>query len=242
MNKSQITNLSAAIFIALGYTLSAYVDPILGDHVKTIGFFALSGAITNWLAIYMLFDKVPGLYGSGVIPAHFEEIKEWIRNMVMDQFFTKENLDHYLSEGQDSFMESIDINSAIDGLDFEGIFKTIKSEILSSGFGSMLAMFGGESFLDRYKEPFKEKMKEKIILEVNKPGFIQGIIDSGNIDVSKIIIERVSEIVQKRLEILTPEMVKEIVQEMIKRHLGWLVVWGGVFGGLIGLVMSFVSF
>ncbi len=43
---------------------------------------------------------------------------------------------------------------------------------------------------------------------------------------------------EKRLEELTPTMVKEIIQQMIRIHLGWLVVWGGVCGGLIGLIAS----
>ncbi|MDC7125957.1 MAG: hypothetical protein PQJ46_10350, partial [Spirochaetales bacterium] len=75
----------------------------------------------------------------------------------------------------------------------------------------------------------------------NSPGFIDNILNSGNIDISSVIMEKVSEIIQNRLDILTPAMVKEIVQEMIQKHLGWLVVWGGVFGGLIGLVMSFIQ-
>ncbi|MCU7375947.1 hypothetical protein PEC18_35415 [Paucibacter sp. O1-1] len=53
---------SHAIFVLVGYGLQQQI-------VFTIGLFALSGAITNWLAIHMLFEKVPGLYGSGVVPS-----------------------------------------------------------------------------------------------------------------------------------------------------------------------------
>ncbi|MDB4645418.1 DUF445 domain-containing protein, partial [Akkermansiaceae bacterium] len=52
------------------------------------------------------------------------------------------------------------------------------------------------------------------------------------------LLARVNVIVEKRLEELTPKMVKDIIQQMIREHLGWLVVWGGVCGGLIGLVAS----
>ena len=40
--------------------------------------FALSGGITNWIAIHMLFEKIP-FYGSGVIPKRFEEFKTGIK-------------------------------------------------------------------------------------------------------------------------------------------------------------------
>ncbi len=64
MNKSIITNFIALITTLLGL--------YLGNNILyTVGLFALSGAITNWLAIHMLFEKVPLLYGSGVIPAPF---------------------------------------------------------------------------------------------------------------------------------------------------------------------------
>ena len=241
MNKSSVTNIIAALIIAAGYAVAYYINPQIGAHIKTVGFFALSGAITNWLAIYMLFDKVPGLYGSGVIPAHFEEIKEWIRSMVMDQFFTKENLDRYFAEGQNKLMESFNFEAAIDSLDYDRIYDTVKGEVLSSKFGGMLAMFGGEGMFEKYRESFKEKVKEYILAEISSPAFMETITGSGSMDISSVVMDKVSDIVQARLDELTPSMVKEIVQEMIRRHLGWLVVWGGVFGGLIGLVMSFVN-
>ena len=51
---------------------------------------------------------------------------------------------------------------------------------------------------------------------------------------------KVSNVVQMRLDELTPGMVKDIVEGMIAEHLGWLVVWGGVFGGLIGLLSNYL--
>ena len=57
---------------------------------------------------------------------------------------------------------------------------------------------------------------------------------------SQDLHQKIDGIVNKRLEELTPEMVKQIIENIIQKHLGWLVVWGGVFGGLIGLITSFV--
>ena len=52
-----------------------------------LGSFALSGGLTNWLAIHMLFEKVPILYGSGVIPERFEDFKQGIRELILTEFF-----------------------------------------------------------------------------------------------------------------------------------------------------------
>ena len=57
---------------------AGYFSPVYTDLIKAIGFFALSGALTNWIAIHMLFERVPFLYGSGIIPNRFEEFKESI--------------------------------------------------------------------------------------------------------------------------------------------------------------------
>jgi hypothetical protein len=68
--------------------------------VKSIGFFALSVVITNWLAIYTLFEKMPFLYGSGVIHNRFDEFKLAIKDLMMEQFFTQENIEHSIEAGE----------------------------------------------------------------------------------------------------------------------------------------------
>ena len=74
------------------------MQPVYADLLKNIGFFALSGAITNWLAIHMLFEKIPLLYGSGVISNRFEEFKSSIRDLMMQQFFTLENVEQFIEK------------------------------------------------------------------------------------------------------------------------------------------------
>ena len=79
MNKSFITNLLASICVAAGLIFD---QPV----VLSVGLFALSGAVTNLLAIHMLFEKVPFLYGSGVIALKFESFKVAIRNLILTEF------------------------------------------------------------------------------------------------------------------------------------------------------------
>jgi len=102
-------------------------------------------------------------------------------------------------------------------------------------------MFGGPSVLESYREPFIEKIKDFIREETSSPDFMSAINQDITTDkVSEELIGKIDIIVNRRLDELTPQMVKEIIQDMIRKHLGWLVIWGGVFGGLIGLVMSFI--
>ena len=234
MNKSVITNSLAILVVTAGIILK-------NELVLTIGLFALSGAITNWLAIHMLFEKVPGLYGSGVIPARFEDFKLAIRNLMMEQFFTEENIDRFLRVS-DGIKPDLHLAPVIQKVDLSPSFDTLIKVIMESSFGSMLGMFGGEQALAPLREPFIENMKKSLIEMTQAESFLELLRDElEQPDVMKDIRNKVEDIIEKRLEELTPQLVKEIIQEMIKQHLGWLVVWGGVFGGLIGLAAALIT-
>ena len=43
-------------------------------------------------------------------------------------------------------------------------------------------------------------------------------------------------LMEEKLLLLTPALVKQLMEEVIRSHLGWLIVWGNVFGGAIGVV------
>ena len=234
VNKSFITNVIALVCTLAGYFLDQHL-------VFTIGLFALSGAITNWLAVHMLFEKVPGLYGSGVIPARFEDFKIGIRSLMMEQFFTKENIDRFLSDSSGK-ARNLDLSPVIAKVDLAPAFDSLVEVIENSSFGGMLAMVGGTDALIPLKTPFIEKMKVTVTEITQSAEFNAMLRDElEQPDVIHGMQDKVSNIIEKRLNELTPELVKEIIQTMIRKHLGWLVVWGGVFGGVIGLIAALTT-
>lgn len=232
LNKSLITNLVAITLIGLSFTTTEFSSLLLYT-----GLFALSGAVTNQLAIHMLFEKVPFLYGSGVIPARFEAFKESIKNLMMNQFFTKEQLDTFFASEE----KKINLEPIIEQTDFSPAFDALSKTVMESQFGGMLGMFGGESALDALREPFSLKMKSAVIKIVNSDTFNKTLAQSmQKSSLSDDMLDSIESVIDARLNELTPQLVKEMVQKLIKEHLSWLVVWGGVFGGLIGLVSSFL--
>lgn len=236
MNKSLITNVIATGLVATGLVLDApFREPVLAT-----GLFALAGGVTNWLAIHMLFEKVPGLYGSGVISARFEDFKVGINTLVMDQFFSKENLDRFFNEMvSENDNHKLDFQDVIDETDLSGTYDSLVSTIMESSFGSMLGMFGGVDALTPLKEPFIVKMKKSLNVLAHSDSFQSSVREKlTSTSVSQDIHLQIEHVVKSRLDELTPKMVKEIIQAMIRQHLGWLVVWGGVLGGLIGLLTS----
>ena len=185
----------------------------------------------------MLFERVPFLYGSGVIPARFEAFKEAIKNLMMSEFFTREQLETFFESEE----KKINLEPIIQETDFSPAFDALSKTVMESSFGGMLGMFGGESALDALREPFSLKMKAAVIKIVNSEAFNATLQNHmQNSSLNDDMINSIESVIDTRLNELTPQMVKEIVQKLIKEHLDWLVVWGGVFGGVIGLVSSFL--
>ena len=233
MSKSLITDLLSLMVIGLSFI----VPSIYHDLFLFTGLFALSGAVTNQLAIHMLFEKVPFLYGSGVIEKNFDTFKASIREMIMKQFFSKEQLGEFFSREE----EKIDLKPLVEAADFSPAFDALSKTVMESKFGGAIAMFGGEEALEGLRDPFSRKLKSAVSTIVDSSVFkaqLDHHIQSSAL--SEDMIASVEALIIKRLEELTPRMVKELVQELIKEHLGWLVVWGGVFGGLIGSISSFL--
>lgn len=235
MTRTDITNIITVLIMAFGYSND-------NQMIYMIGLFALSGAITNTLAIHMLFEKVPFLYGSGVIESRFSEFKASIHALIMNQFFTKENLSKFFQEEVNSAKKTIDFEKILNKTDFTPAYDSLKESVMQSSFGGMLNMFGGEAALKPLKEPFTKKLQASIISISSSEAF-QEIVNEAlkSEDLSADIYEKLSKIVNARLEELTPKMVKDLVQNLIKEHLGWLVIWGAVFGGVIGLFSALIS-
>ncbi len=232
MSKSFLTDLLSIILIGLSFLVPSQYH----NHMLFTGLFAFSGAVTNQLAIHMLFEKVPFLYGSGVIEKNFTTFKVSIKDMIMKQFFTKEQLGNFFAQEE----QKIDLKPLVEGADFTPAFEALSKTVMESKFGGAISMFGGEEALEALREPFSRKLKSAVSSIVSSDTF-KAQLDHHiqNSALSEDMIDSVEGLITRRLEELTPKMVKDLVQELIKEHLGWLVVWGGVFGGLIGLLSSF---
>ncbi len=233
MTKSHWTDVVSLALIGSAFVLpEPFHDPMLYG-----GLFALSGAVTNQLAIHMLFHRVPGLYGSGVIEHNFERFKTSIRTMVMEQFFTIEKINAFLDEKE----QQMDLSPLVESADFNPAFDALKSSVLESSLGQMLQMFGGESALEPMREGFNRKLKSAVSGIVASEAFVRQLQHHvRHSTFSSDLMAQIEQIITRRMEELSPKMVKKMVFDLMDEHLGWLVVWGGVFGGLIGVVSSVV--
>ena len=229
MNKSLLTNVSAAALLLCGVLLPGIA---IRPYILNAGLFALAGAATNWLAIHMLFEQVPGLYGSGVIAARFEEFKAAIKKLVMENFFTEDN---FLKFADAALHQGLNPEAIQEKIDLDALFDGFLEVVRNSKFGGMLLMFGGTKALEPLREPFKEKFRLRIT----------EIIDSLDLKQShhsfEVILPTIDQMVSGKLDELKASDVKEILSKLMRAHLGWLVIWGGVFGGVLGLAFVHIQ-
>lgn len=232
MNKNVLTNVISAVLVLAGWLLA---QPLL----LNIGLFALAGAITNTLAIHMLFEKVPFLYGSGVIPLRFAEFKGSIKQLIMTQFFNSATIQRFVGSKEQGVFNFAPV---IEQTDLSPAFSSLVKVVEQSSLGGMLAMFGGSAVLMPLQEPFIQRLKEALV-DVTQTEQFSHLVQAQLQQSSQVeqLAAQVEQIVQQRLDELTPQMVKEIIQQMIREHLGWLVVWGGVFGGVLGLFAALLQ-
>ena len=226
MNKSILTNI-----VALLITLIGILNPFENSLLLMIGLFSLSGGITNWIAIHMLFEQVPFVYGSGIIPKNFLIFKQAIKDLVIKEFFSRNNVEVFTSKISEEAIISISKN-----INYNNIFEGLTESIESSQLGSMLSMVGGKKALEPLRKPIIIKLEtlfKSIIENEKRTNFGDEIVDNVYVRIEKLIDDRLNE--------LSPQDVKKIIQNLIDKHLGWLVIWGGVFGGFIGIISFFVS-
>ena len=225
MNKTFTTNSVAAVIL-----VSSFIESPYQNILFNIGAFALSGSLTNNLAVYMLFEKIPFIYGSGVVQNNFNQFKVAIKGLVLEEFFNRDNVLNLASN-----MKTHNADDISHFIDPNKIFDEFVEAIEASPLSGMLTMVGGSRALEPLRTPIAEKFS-KLVLEVEQ-NIKEKSLDTIRDDNFFLDIES---LIDSRLEQLTPKYVKEIISKMIYQHLGWLVVWGGVAGGLVGLVVSLI--
>ena len=228
--KGNVSNLISFALLVAG--LWGRIEEVAGSEwVLAVGLFGFAGGATNWLAVKMLFDRVPLLYGSGVIPARFRAIREAVKDAIMRYFFDEEYLERFFAERMagDDVGEKVQKVLASDEVD--AIIDRKLEELAESPQGMMLQLVGTQTV--------KPLVKQFVI------GFgseIAPLLASEAGPEVSAMRQQVDGLLETKLEELTPDRVKEMMEEVIREHLGWLIVWGNVFGGTIGLLSKALGY
>ena len=238
LNMGDIANACTFLIMIIGILQKHFIDDTFSRYVLAFGLFGFAGGITNWLAVKMLFDRIPFLLGSGVIPRQFKEIRKAIKDAVLQMFFDKTFLESYLGPRSRELLKALDLanilKETMNDPAFDVMFIEKLTEISNRPEGMMLqtmaSMFGGVELMAPTLKPMLVSFGQEMVSAV-----VEKFDPTKVISVDKIRDELDILMEQKLLQ-LTPDRVKEIMEGVIRNHLGWLVIWGNVFGGMIGIV------
>ncbi|GMI11408.1 hypothetical protein TrVE_jg931 [Triparma verrucosa] len=244
-NKGDTSNCLAFLIMLLGVFLnSKFPEEAFTKYLLSFGLFSFAGGITNWLAIKMLFDRIPGLYGSGVIPRQFVAIRETVKNTIMKTFFDETYLEEYVNERAKGMLTSFDLSSKLkEGLstpEFDEKLIKKMTEMSEKPEGmliqTMSQMFGGVPLLVPVIKPLIIGFADEFA------GSLTDNFDIGQfVSIEKVRLE-IDGLMTEKLKMLTPEKVKTLMEEVIREHLGWLIVWGNVFGGGLGVISQMAGY
>jgi len=242
MKKSHLEKGNVSNLISFGVLVTGIVGRMEGitgnEWVLAAGLFGFAGGVTNWLAVKMLFDKVPLLYGSGVIPMRFREIRQTVKDAIMRYFFDEEYLERFLGEraGEMAIGDELGTKVAevLESAEIDAIIDAKLEEMAASPQGMMIKMVGIQTVKPLVKQfviGVGTEIAPLLVGEVARPELEVGALRA-----------QVDRLLETKLEELTPERVKEMMEEVIREHLGWLIVWGNIFGGTIGLVSKAMGY
>ena len=230
--KGRVSNTTSLVLLVAG--LVASPESVWREWVLAAGLFGLAGGVTNWLAVKMLFDRVPLLYGSGVIPNRFREIRRTVKDLIMVHFFDEEYLQRFFAAEVRSAPQDEKLGSALaELLESEAgdeIIRRQLTELQSTPAGMMLNMVGTETIaplVKRFVSGVGAEMAPLLAARLASTGMEVGTLR-----------RQVEQLLAAKLEELTPEVVKKMMEDVMREHLGWLIVWGNVFGGLIGILAN----
>ena len=229
-HKGNVSNLISFSLLVGGWAATEK-GLVAGPWILAVGLFGFAGGITNWLAVKMLFDRVPLLYGSGVIPNRFEEIRAKIKELIMVHFFDEDHLKRNMEEGFGLLPEAHEVEfKLLELLQSDEVDQIIekKLEEITSSVGAMIKLVGVDlvkSLVKDFLSGMAVELTLRLMEELKKMGPDMAAVRT-----------KVDQLLTAKRKELTPPVVKGMMEDVMRKHLGWLVVWGNVFGGAIGLL------
>jgi len=246
-NKATISNLITGLIMVTGIVLSeVFHENELGKSwvnafklIRAFGLFGFAGGMTNWLAIRMMFDKIPFLIGSGILLNNFVEIRDNVKKTTMETYFDAGHLSHYVTQKTEIILNSLQLDESIREVIRSPAVQAIISDKIEEVFSTPEGLVIGLVVN-------KEKIKQNIMPSIENAGkdivplVSQLIRTSEHLSEDKLR-DQIDRLITSKLVEMQPKNIIAVVKDMVETELGWVIVWGNIFGGLLGLLLEVVT-
>eukprot|EP00040_Diaphanoeca_grandis_P026870 m.151472 g.151472 ORF g.151472 m.151472 type:complete len:299 (+) comp30760_c3_seq1:173-1069(+) len=240
--KGNVALLLMFTVMVVGIVLVYTEKPLAWEkYILSFGLFGFAGGLTNWIAVTMLFVRVPGLVGSGVIPVRYVQIRETVKDIIMETFFDPEFLSAFLGGKLEQYGAAIHPEEHVQGmLKSEEFDKKIDANLNTLGerpeFAAVIAMGIQPEQLKPMIIPFISGFAEELA-----PMLKAKMIDPKVVVNIEDVRSQIEIYMSVRMETLTAQKVTRLLAFVIRDHLGWLVLWGCVFGSILGVICEAIK-
>jgi hypothetical protein len=168
--------------------------------LRAVGLFGFIGGVTNWVAIEMLFVRIPYLIGTGVVAKQYKELREGIRRIVVNTLFDPTAVSKYFSGQRKYAIEMLHLGPHFGGLLDSPAANTIVEQKIDSALagpeGLILTLLGVDhselrSIIRKNVQLFLVDISP-IILDKLSPGIING--EGLQEEVEKILDQKIEEL------------------------------------------------
>lgn len=250
-NKANLSNFSTFLVMVTGIVLTLIFERQVEDSeavdikvniaklIRAFGLFGFSGGMTNWLAIRMMFDKVPFLIGSGILLKHFIEIRENVKKTTMDTYFDAGHITSYVQQKTEMILSALQLEESIRDIirspEVQQLIEEKIDDMYETPEGMVLGMMVNKS-----------KMKTSIMPSIENIGgdivpLVSQMIRSSEHLTEDNLREKIDEMITSKLVEMEPGLVIGVVKDMVETELGWVIIWGNIFGGLLGIILEIAT-
>lgn len=185
---------------------------------------ALIGWFTNYIAVKMLFRprkkiKILFLEIQGIFPKRQQILAEKIGKMVADELLSVSDFKETMNHPENIAVIKQNIEHKIDNY-------------LSTTFPSkfpLMSLFVGAKAKGKLKSEFLKELEEATPVVIDQ--FLSNM--EGNLDIEKIIREKVA--------LLSPEKLENLINSILKKEFKFIELIGGVLGFLIGFLQIWLA-
>ncbi|KAL5467656.1 hypothetical protein EMCRGX_G031917 [Ephydatia muelleri] len=207
--------------------------------IRSLGVFGFMGGVIIWIAVEMLFRRIPFLFGSGVLLRQYKSIRETISSIVIETLFDPAALRKYFSGKNKKVREMLRVDTKL-GLFNSQIVEVVIdqkiSAILAGPDGFVLNMMGVNQ--DQLRLTMKTHARD-FINEIS-PLVMEKLADPGLTD-GVDLHEEAEKILGTKIGQLSSGKVRQLMAVMIRKHLSWLIVWGNILGATFGITIEVVA-
>lgn len=204
------------------------------------GLFGLTGGVTNWLGIKLIFNRIPGLFFSGAISKHFVTAKKLMASFILDAFFSPSQVKKYVNDKTRNYLTAEQIDYQLERLlnssSVEEIINDQLDILMGTQEGMRLQMLGvTKAKLFPLVKPHLLNLKPCIV------PLLLSSVESLELLNADHLREQIVDLILTRTHELSAQQVRLLVKDVIYLHLSWIVFWGSVLGAIVGCAAELAS-